>query len=123
MECIDAALCQYPPGPVGRDCWSRGYSFRSCCPLQGEEAAAALQESCWDGYHTEERCCRGLVAPPSAWRAVHRTEAKEAVCLEAMVARAQSLVAPETCEGRYFYVAQLGRPRLRPSGPCGSTTV
>ena len=69
--------------------------------------------NCWDALHKEEHCCRGLVAPPKKWRPVPR-HAPEARCLEAVLARPLKLttVGPG-CEGRFFYVAQLGKTRLR----------
>eukprot|EP00435_Cladocopium_sp_Y103_P020269 s2199_g4.t3 len=101
------------PAPVGRECWTNGYSFRACCRLGDEEEDLTEDRaSCWDGLHTEERCCRGLVAPPDAWRAVPR-HAPESLCLEAVLARPLKLATVSSCEGRFFYVAQLGKPRLR----------
>lgn len=101
------------PAPVGRECWTNGYSFRACCRLGDEEEDLTEDRaSCWDGLHTEERCCRGLVAPPETWRAVPR-HAPESLCLEAVLARPLKLATVSSCEGRFFYVAQLGKPRLR----------
>jgi len=100
--------------PVGRECWGSGYSFRACCRLGDEEEDLSEgRASCWDALHKEEHCCRGLVAPPKKWRPVPR-HAPEARCLEAVLARPLKLttVGPG-CEGRFFYVAQLGKTRLR----------
>ena len=123
-----AAAPAQAPAPVGRDCWTNGYSFRACCRLGDEvdrvrmmtslgsaienhncdhdvnwaqlmytylwlstyvhmhwrtlnqsstrlasrptpskrfqeEDLTEERASCWDGLHTEERCCRGLAGP------------------------------------------------------------
>ncbi|CAE7216433.1 unnamed protein product, partial [Symbiodinium pilosum] len=69
--------------------------------------------SCWDGYHTEERCCFGLVDPPRQWAPAVRN-APAVQCLMATARRSLNLSdTPATCRGRYFAVATLGQLRLR----------
>eukprot|EP00439_Symbiodinium_sp_Y106_P023258 s5684_g2.t2 len=69
--------------------------------------------SCWDGYHTEDRCCFGLAEPLQIRSPIPRS-APAAQCLMAMLGRPLNLSdSSAACNGRYFYVATLGQLRLR----------